>query len=276
LKADHKGDIALELYNDHFQNYKRYAIPKAQLIIADIPYNIGENAFASSPQWYKNGDNKNGESKLAKTAFFDTDKDFRVAEFMHFVSTMLKKEPKEKGQAGCTIVFCEFEQQFMPIQKGKEYGFPNYINLVFRKNYSAQVLKANMKIVGNCEYAVLLYRDKLPKFNNNGKMVFNCIDYERDNETPKIHKTQKSIHVLKKLISIFTDEGDVVIDPVAGSGVTLLAAELLGRKSYGFEIKKEFVRDFNEKLAKNVQRTLFQTSVETREQQQRLTFNVEV
>ena len=247
----------MKLYRDHFQNYKKYAIPKAQLIIADIPYNIGVNAYASSPQWYNEGDNKNGESKLAKKSFFDTDSDFRVAEFMHFVNTMLKKEPKEKGKAGCMIVFCEFEQQFMLIDYGKKYGFPNYINLVFRKNYSAQVLKANMRVVGNCEYAVLLYRDKLPKFNNNGKMVFNCIDYQRDNKTPKIHPTQKSIYVLKKLISTFTDVGDVVIDPVAGSGVTLLAAEELGRKSYGFEIKKDYIEGFNEKIAKNVQTTIF-------------------
>ncbi len=248
----------MELYNDHFQNYKKYGIPKAQLIIADIPYNIGNYAYASNPSWYKDGDNKNGESELARKSFFDTDNDFRVAEFMHFVSTMLKKEPKETGQAGCMIVFCEFEQQFMLIEKGKEYGFNNYINLVFRKNYSAQVLKANMKVVGNCEYAVLLYRGKLPKFNNHGKMIFNCMDYERDTETPKIHPTQKSIHVLKRLISIFTDVGDVVIDPVAGSGITLLAAEQLGRRSYGFEIKKEYVKAFNETLAQNVQTSMLQ------------------
>lgn len=262
----------MELYRDHFQNYRRYAIPKAQLIIADIPYNIGVNAYASSPSWYKDGDNKNGESKLAKTSFFDTDKDFRVPEFMHFVSTMLKKEPKEKGQAGCMIVFCEFEQQFMLIKEAKEYGFPNYINLVFRKNYSAQVLKANMKVVGNCEYALLLYREKLPKFNNNGKMIFNCLDYERDNTTPKIHPTQKSIHVLKNLISIFTDVGDVVIDPCAGSGVTLLAAEELGRKSYGFEIKKEFVDGFNKNLASSVQISLLNLEQERMQEQKRLSF----
>lgn len=262
----------MELYHDHFQNYKRYNIPKAQLIIADIPYNVGVNAYASSPQWYKDGDNKNGESNLAGKTFFDTDKDFRVAEFMHFVSTMLKKEPKEAGQAGCMIVFCEFEQQFMLIQKGKEYGFNHYINLVFQKNYSAQVLKANMKIVGNCEYAVLLYRDKLPKFNNQGKMIFNCMDYQRDTTTPKIHPTQKSIHILKKLIMTFTDPGDVVIDPVAGSGVTLLAAEQLGRKSYGFEIKKKYIDDFNSKLAQNVQISIFQHEAKQKQTERQISF----
>jgi len=228
------------IYRDHFQNYKSYGIPKAQLIIADIPYNLGNNAYASNPAWYKDGDNKNGESELAGKEFFDTDKDFRPAEFMHFCSTMLRKEPKEKGQAPAMIVFCEFEQQFYLIELAKKYGLKNYINLVFRKNFSAQVLKANMKVVGNCEYALLLYRDKLPKFNNNGKMVFNCIDWVKDTDSEKIHPTQKPVKLLEKLIEIFTDPGEVVIDPCAGSGSTLVAALNKGRKAYGFEIKKDF------------------------------------
>lgn len=46
----------MELINDHFQNYKRYQIPKAQLVIADIPYNVGDKAYGSNPTWYKGGD----------------------------------------------------------------------------------------------------------------------------------------------------------------------------------------------------------------------------
>ena len=130
---------------------------------------------------------------------------------------MLIKEPKEKGKAPAMIVFCAYEQQQMVIDWGKKYGFMNSYPLVFIKNYSAQVLKANMKIVGATEYAVVLYRDKLPKFNNNKKMVFNWFEWKRDSkkEYPKIHPTQKPVGLLKKLIEIFTDEGDVVIDPVA-------------------------------------------------------------
>jgi len=45
-----------------------------------------------------------------------------------------------------------------------------------------------------------------------------------------------------RLIEIFTDEDDVVIDPVAGSGSTLIAAYEMGRRSYGFEIKKTFIK----------------------------------
>lgn len=250
------------IYRDHFQNYKSYQIPKAQLIIADIPYNLGNNAYASNPAWYKDGDNANGESELAGRSFFDTDEDFRPAEFMHFCSTMLKSEPKKakvegegrtKSEAPCMIVFCAFDQQMYLIELAKRYGLNNYINLVFRKNFSAQVLKANMKVVGNCEYGLILYRDRLPKFRNNGKMIFNCMDWPRDGESEKIHPTQKPVELLKKLIEIFTDEGDVVIDPCAGSGSTLIAAERLNRKGYGFEIKKEFWTKANEWLMEEKQ-----------------------
>lgn len=128
---------------------------------------------------------------------------------------------------------------------------------MFRKNFSAQVLKANMKIVGNCEYGVLLYRDKLPKFNNDGRMIFNCFDWIRDSKTPKIHPTQKPVPLLEQLIRIFTDENDVVIDPCAGSGTTLLAAANLGRRAYGFEIKKNFYNLATEKVLNFVQPKLF-------------------
>src|ERR1017187_4755677 len=155
---------------------------------------------------------------------------------------MLKPEPKETGKAPCIFVFCEFEQQFELIKKAPEFGLNRYINLVFRKNYSAQVLKANMRPVGNCEYALILYREKLPKFNNHGKMVFSCMDWIKDNESEKIHPTQKPVLLLEKLIKIFTDEGETVIDTCAGSGSTLIAAENCGRKAYGFEIKKDFFK----------------------------------
>lgn len=247
----------IELYNDHFQNYKVYGIPKAQLVIADIPFNVGKNAYASNPMWYKGGDLKNGQSDKAAKEFFDTDKDFRVAEFMSFCSRMMIKEPKETGKSPCMIVFCAFEQQMYLIEKAREHGINHYIPMQFYKNYSAQVLKANMRVVGNTEYALLLYRDKLPKFNNNGRMIFNCVPFHRDTETPKIHPTQKPVKLLEYLIGLFTDPDDVVIDPCAGSGSTLLAAANMNRRAYGFEIKKDFYASANDLIKKYTAPLLF-------------------
>jgi site-specific DNA-methyltransferase (adenine-specific) len=115
----------------------------------------------------------------------------------------------------------------------------------------------NMRVVGNCEYALILFRDKLPKFNNHGKMIYNCIDWARDANTIKVHPTQKPVKVLEYLISIFTDVGDVVIDPCAGSGTTLLAAAQTGRRGYGFEIKKDFYKLAQTKVLNKIQIPLF-------------------
>lgn len=41
------------------QNYKKYAVRPAQLIIADVHYNVGTKFYGSNPMWYKNGDRKN-------------------------------------------------------------------------------------------------------------------------------------------------------------------------------------------------------------------------
>ena len=245
------------LFNSSYQDFKRYGIPRAQLILTDIPYSLGDKAYGSNPTWYIDGDNKNGESDKAGETFFVTDENFKPAEFMHFASQMLRPEPKEKGKAPCMVVFCEFMQQFYLIELGKKYGFNHYINLVFRKNHSAQVLKANMRIVGNCEYGLVLYRDKLPKFNNDGMMVFNCMDFPRELGMQKVAPTQKPIPLLKRLVSLFTDIDDVVIDPCAGSGSTLVAAASLGRKAYGFEISKRFYLDARYCVSRYIQPDLF-------------------
>lgn len=254
----------IKLFNDHFQNYKVYNIPKAQLVIADIPYNVGINAYGSNPSWYIDGDNSNGESKLAGKTFFKSDERFKIPEFLHFCSRMMKPEPKEKGKAPAMIVFCSFIQQFELIEEAKKHGLNNYINLVFRKSFSAQVLKANMRIVGNCEYGLLLYRDKLPKFNNKGNMVFNCFDWPND-DTIKVHPTQKPIPLLERLIEVFTDAGDVVIDPVAGSGTTLKAAKNMQRRAYGFEFEKSF---YNEAITKILPGSNYDLFTETIEKKQ--------
>ena len=268
IKIDEKRNINIKLINDHFENAKRYGIPHAQLIIADIPYNLGNKAYASNPQWYVDGDNKNGESKLAGTSFFDTDNDFKINNFFDFCTRYLNKEPKSGGQKGrssnapAMIVFCAFEQIPMVVEQGKKHGLKHSYPLIFCKNFSAQVLKANMKIVNACEYAVVLYREKLPKFNNIGAdgknhMIFNWFEWKRDSkDIPKIHPTQKPVNVLKELIKIFTDEGDVVIDPCCGSASTLRACAELNRSCYGFEIKKNFCKDAKDKMLNDIDRQM--------------------
>ena len=71
------------------------------------------------------------------------------------------------------IVFCSFEQIPTVIEYGKKYGFKNSYPIFFIKNYSAQVLKANMKIVGATEQAVVLQREEVEEEN----VIIDGVDY---------------------------------------------------------------------------------------------------
>ena len=289
---DYKKKIKCEIYNDSMQNWKSKPIQKAQLIIADVPYNIGNQFYGSNPVWYNGGDNKNGESKLAGKAAFASDFNFNLHEYFHFCSRLMRKEPERGGARGrsseapCMIVFCSFQQQATLIQAAAKQGFPHYIPLTFIKKSSPQALKANMRIVGATEHALLFYRSYLPKFRNGaqydpetgrairgtGHMVLDWMPWEYTQEEldemgaehgipsvfqwendsrkeiPKISPVQKPVKLLKRLIEIFTDPGDVVIDPCFGSGSTGRACQELGRTFYGFEINKEFFRRAKEEM----------------------------
>jgi site-specific DNA-methyltransferase (adenine-specific) len=82
--------------------------------------------------------------------------------------------------------------------------------------------------------------------------VFNCRLYGssvRDSKEPRVgHPTQKALEVMKWCIREFSQPGDLVLDPFAGSGTTLVAAHLLGRRFLGIEQDSEYLEIANKRL----------------------------
>ena len=114
-----------------------------------------------------------------------------------------------------------------------------------------------MKVVGNCEYGVLCTGKNFQSLTMAvvwSLIVLIILEIQIHRE---FHPTQKSVPLLERLIELFTDNGDVVIDPCAGSGTTLLAAAQCGRKAYGFEIKKNFYADANKIILSRMQPRMF-------------------
>lgn len=71
----------------------------------------------------------------------------------------------------------------------------------------------------------------------------------RDTEGNRLHKQQTPIQLLLRIILSSTNPGDVVLDPFAGSGTTLVVAEQLGRKSIGIELDSHNVALIENRLA---------------------------
>ena len=78
-----------------------------------------------------------------------------------------------------------------------------------------------------------------PVWNGGGKRgiysVPTAIDRDRSGLDARIHTTQKPLALMQALVRDFTDEGETILDPFAGSGTTLYAAARLGRKSIGWD-----------------------------------------
>ena len=212
----------INLFN---KNYLECDDVKFDLIFTDIPYNIGKDAYASNPRWWNNGDYKNGKSEKADSMFFETDANFNIYEWIDWCYNHLKDDGK-------VISFVSIQQLSALIMDHRK--FKKYTPLIFIKNNSSEVLKANMRIVNACEYGIILYKNKLGYFNNNGKMIKNYFNFK--NETHKIHPNQKPIDLCKQILQLYTDADSLVCDCCMGSGNILKACKELNINCYGFEI----------------------------------------
>jgi DNA modification methylase len=69
------------------------------------------------------------------------------------------------------------------------------------------------------------------------------------------HPTQKPLSITEKIIKVHCQNEGVVLDPFAGSGTTLVAAQKLGRKWIGIELNPEYIEIANKRLKPYLEQT---------------------
>ena len=74
---------------------------------------------------------------------------------------------------------------------------------------------------------------------------------KRDIRDKKLHPATFPISLAKKVISLFTHEGELVLDPFAGSGTTLVAAQDLNRNAVGFDLQEKYIDLCAQRLQSN-------------------------
>jgi len=98
-----------------------------------------------------------------------------------------------------------------------------------------------------------------------GNAVPNVLRIGKIIPTVDQHPTEKPIALGAWFIRLHTQCGDVVLDPFAGSGTTLVAAKQLGRKSIGIELEEKYCALAAERL-RNTTPSLFAEKPTTHEQ----------
>jgi len=71
---------------------------------------------------------------------------------------------------------------------------------------------------------------------------------KRDIRDKTVHPATFPIALAKKVIELFTHEGELVLDPFVGSGTTLVAAEDLNRNAVGFDLQEKYIQLCNQRL----------------------------
>lgn len=193
---------------------------KANHIITDPPYNISqENNFSTLDNPRKGLD------------FGVWDYNFDLLNWIAEYSKILDKN-------GSFIVFCSYRNISHIIDKMEANNLIVKDIIIWRKT-NPMPRNINRRYVQDCEFAIWSVK-------KNSKWVFNKHDdkpYMRSLfETSTVsghertsHPTQKSLELMKKLISIHTNKGDIILDPFMGSGTTGAAALDCGRRFIGIE-----------------------------------------
>jgi len=76
--------------------------------------------------------------------------------------------------------------------------------------------------------------------------------FASDKQKLNLHSTQKPLALCEYLIKTYTNEGDLILDNVAGSGTTLVAAKNLNRNFIGIEKEEKFYNIILERLKGNI------------------------
>lgn len=118
---------------------------------------------------------------------------------------------------------------FLSAWKGS--GLSRVGHIVFAKRYASA--QRYLQYSHECAFLLAKGQPLLPKHPIPDVLAWH---YSRNRR----HPTEKSVETIKPIIETFTKIGDLILDPYAGSGSTLVAATLLNRRCIGVELSPEY------------------------------------
>jgi len=215
------------------------------LVLTDPPYLFVKGGM-KNPNW-NNGKMKSDSYMIEEMSDFGKDKIYELCENI---------KPKFKHGYNAYF-FCSELQIVYYLQYAVENKF-RYNVLVWDRCGKNMVSKKFFR--SNIDYIIRIYGkgNSLNAIDEYSAMdMYSKIRVAKQGEQTN-HPTEKPIKVLKDLIMLSSNEGDVVLDPFIGSGTTAIACKKEGRHFIGFEIDENFYNIACRRLeVEDMQLTLF-------------------
>ena len=215
------------LQGDSRELIKKLPDNYVDFILTDPPYNIGKHSTGNIPLLGRTPMNND----LADWDHVDFNPEEWVEEFIRVLKP-----------TGNLFIFTSYNQ-LGRWYSSLDHRFDTSQFMVWHKtNPAPKIFKAGF--LNSCEMVFCCWNKKHTwNFISQAEMhnfieCPICVRPERLSD-PK-HPAQKPTAILKKMITIASNEGDIVFDPFMGVGSTGVAALSLNRKFIGFEIDKTY------------------------------------
>lgn len=191
------------------------------LLLTDPPYSIS-NPYTCESQVPRRLRKDGRDFIMPKGHFGEWDYGFSPEEWTSIVL------PKVRGWA---VIFCAQEQIGEYSKILRSHKFVAVGTLVWQKTNPVPFNHAYKPI--NAWEALVVGKRPGTKFN--GSVVHNVFLHKSPSPQERIHPTQKPVGLVSKFIELFSDQGDFLLDPFAGSATTVVAAVRLHRRILAFE-----------------------------------------
>jgi len=217
------------------------------LVVTDPPYLINYTSYRLKSKTIANDDNDNWVEPFFKELARITKKETHLYCFTDFemsaeflieirkywkVRNLLCIPRKIKGNGGSRIFQQQFEYCIFATKGNKNKG---------RKFNDTKILKPSETYLKDKRYNAKEWLYRLP----NHWHWTTASEFNKD----RLHPNQKNVDCLKDMITLSSNEGEVVFDPFSGSGSTLIAAKKLNRNYIGCEIDKDFYNKILKRLS---------------------------
>lgn len=235
------------ILGDAIEEMKKLPSDSIDLVLTDLPYGITRNKWDEiiplQPMWKEL--NRITKERAAMVFFAA----------QPFATLLIESNPK---QFRYDLIW----------KKNKATGFLNanrmplrsheHILVFYKKlpTYNPQKTTGHQRKVStkehkrNSKYSTNYNTHKLTTYDSTERYPTSVLEFPvvNNDDPDKIHPTQKPLELCDYLIKTYSNPNDLVLDPTAGSGTTLISAERLGRRSIGVEMNEEYYHETIERI----------------------------